>query len=131
MIDIVNKFPVEGKRWFNRKVNDPSLKEDFLEEEDLLVKKGRGVNRLSLPQPWEGLSLYFIKYITHGGREKIVFNYHFPLLNHLQHQQLINLPYFLLGNIRHMVPIVKTASHLKTCVTNHGLIKIIVPDSLS
>lgn len=122
---------MEGKRWFNRKVNDPSLKGDFLQEEELLVKKGRGIDRLSLTQPWADVSLYLIKYITWEGREKIVFNYHFPLLNHLQNLQLINLPYFLLGKIRHMVAVVKTTVHLETCVTNHGLIKLIVLDSLS
>lgn len=76
-------LPVEGKRWFNRKVNDPSLKGDFLQEEESLVKKGRGIDRLSLPQPWDDVSLYLIKYITCEGRATIVFNYNFPLLNHL------------------------------------------------
>jgi len=42
-------LPVEGKGWFNRKVNDPSLKGDFLQEEESLVKKGRGIDSLSLP----------------------------------------------------------------------------------
>lgn len=42
-------LPAEGKRWFNGKVNDPSLKGDFLQEEESLVKKGRGIDRLSLP----------------------------------------------------------------------------------
>jgi len=45
----VTTLPVEGKRWFNRKINDPSLKEDFLQGEEQLVKKGRGIDRLSLP----------------------------------------------------------------------------------
>eukprot|EP00253_Pinus_taeda_P008570 PITA_08570 len=39
-------LPIEGKRWFNKKVNDPSLKDDFLQAEEQLVKKGRGINRL-------------------------------------------------------------------------------------
>lgn len=30
VITQVKTLLVEGKRWFNRKVNDPSLKEDFL-----------------------------------------------------------------------------------------------------
>lgn len=34
VIPRVTTLPVEGKRWFNRKVNDPSLKEDFLQGEE-------------------------------------------------------------------------------------------------
>lgn len=49
VISYVTTFPTEGKRWFNRKINDPSLKEDFLQGEERLVKKGRGIHRLSLP----------------------------------------------------------------------------------
>lgn len=131
VIDRVTGFLTEGMRWFNRKVNDPSLKGDFLQEEESLVKKGMGIDRLSLPQPWADVSLYLIKYITCKGRATIVFNYHFPLLNHLRHQKLINLPYFLLGNIRHMATVVKTTVHPEMCVTNHGLIKFIVLNALS
>ena len=92
VISHVMTLPIEGKRWFNRKINDPSLKEDFFQGEEWLVTKGRGIDRLLLPQPWEDATLYLIKYITCEGREKIVFNYHFPLLNHAQHQQMIKLP---------------------------------------
>lgn len=122
---------MEGKMWFNRKVNDPSLKGDLLQEEELLVNKGMGIDRFSLPWPWDDVSLYLIKYITYEGRATIMFNYHFPFLNHLRHQHLINLPYFLLGNINHMVVTAKIAAHPETCVTNHGLIKLILLDDLS
>lgn len=127
----VTGLPVEGKRWINRKVNDPSLKGDFLQEEESLVKKRKGIDRLSLPQPWVDVALYLIKYITCEGRETIVFNYHFPLLNHLRHQQMINLPYLLMGNIRHMAAAMKKVVHPETCVTNHSLIKLIMLDALS
>ena len=82
----VTSLPIDGWRWFNRKINDPSLKEDFLEGKEKLEKKGRGIDRLSLPHPWEDVSLGLIKYITFEGRSKIVFNYHFPFLNHLRHK---------------------------------------------
>lgn len=82
----VTGLPVEGKRWFNKKVNDPSLKGDLLQEEESLIKKGRGIDIFSLPQPWADVSLYLIKYINCEGTTTIVFNYHFPLLNHLQRQ---------------------------------------------
>ena len=127
----VTKLSAEGQIWFNRKVNDPSLKEDFLEEEEKLEKKGRGVDRLLLPQPWADVTLGLIKYITCEGRSTIIFNYHFHLLNHLRHQNKINLPYLLLGNIKHMAAVVKTTTHPKACVTNHELIKFIVLDALS
>jgi len=127
----VTGLPVVGKRWFIRKVNDPSLKGDFLQERESLVKKGRGIDKLSLPKPWPDVALYLIKYITFEGRIKIVSNYNFPLQNHLWDQQLINLPYFMVGNIRHMVVAMKTTAHLEMCVTNHDLIKLIVVNALS
>lgn len=83
VISHVTTWPIEGKMWFNRKMNDPSLKEDFLQGEERLAKKGRGIDRLLLPQSWVDVTLYHIKYVTSEGREKIVFNYHFSLLNHL------------------------------------------------
>lgn len=83
-----------------------------------------------LPQPWGDVSLYIIKYITCEGQETIVFNYHFLVLNHLQHRQLVKLPYFLLENLKHMPVVVKVVSHLETCVTNHDLIKLIIMDAL-
>lgn len=79
-------LPVEGKRWFTRKVNDPSLKGDFLQESESLVKKGRGIDRLSLPQTWVDVSLFLIMYITCEGRATIVFIYHFSFFNHRYHQ---------------------------------------------
>ena len=60
VISWVTTFPLEGQRWFNRKINDPSLKEDFLEGEEKLEKKGRGIDKLSLPQPWEDVALGLI-----------------------------------------------------------------------
>lgn len=60
----VTGFLAEARRWFARKVNDPSLKGYFLQERESFVKKGRGIGRLSLPRPWADVSLYLIKYIT-------------------------------------------------------------------
>ena len=39
VVSQVTTFLAEGRRWFNRKVNDPSLKEDFLVGEEKLEKK--------------------------------------------------------------------------------------------
>ena len=83
VISRVTSLPVEGWRWFNRKINDPSLKEDFLVGENKLENKGRGIDKFSLPHPWEDVALGLIKYITCEGRSVIIFNYHFPLLKDL------------------------------------------------
>ena len=130
VISRVTSLPIKGWRWFNRKINDPSLKEDFLVGEEKLEKKGKGTDRMPLPHPWEDVALGLIKYITYEGRSMIVLNYHFPLLNHLRHHQRIKLPFYLLGNIKHMAVEVKTATHPEACVTNHGVIKLIVLDAL-
>ena len=107
------------------------MKEDFLKGEERLEKKGRGVDRLSLPQPWAYVTLGLINYITCEGRSIIIFNYHFHLLNNIRHQYKINLPFFLLGNIKHMAASIKTTTHPEACVTKYGLIKLIVLDALS
>ena len=51
----------EGKRWFNRKTNGLSLKAEFLQGEEQLVKKGRVIDRLSIPQSWNDVALFIIK----------------------------------------------------------------------
>lgn len=119
-----------GKWCFHRESNDPSLNAEFLQGEEQLKKNGKGIDKSSLPWPWGDVALYIIKYITYEGRETIMFNYHFSLLNHLRHRQLVNLPYFLLENIMHMFVAVNTNAYPETCVTNHGLIKLIVLDAL-
>lgn len=44
---------------------------------------------------------------------------------------MMNLPYFLLENIRHMVTAMKKIAHPENYITNHDLIKLIVLDTLS
>lgn len=58
----------------------------------------------------------------------IVFNYHFPLLSHIRHGKLVNFPYFLVENLRHMAAAVKASSHPKSYITIHRLINLIVTD---
>lgn len=64
VISRVTTLQTKRKRWFNQKFNDPAIKAEFLQGEEQLVKKGRRINHLSLPQPWHDVALFIIKYIT-------------------------------------------------------------------
>jgi hypothetical protein len=52
------------------------------------------------------------------------------LLSHLHHGQLLNIPYFLLESLKSMTGSVRHSKHPQTCITNHGLIKLLVIHAL-
>ena len=85
----------------------------------------------SLPRPWNQVAIFLKKYITCKGRYQTVYHSEFPLLSHLRHRALLNIPFSLLNDLHHMVGFVRTAKHPISSLTHHGLIKLIILRALA
>jgi hypothetical protein len=123
-------LPQLGVIWFSKKASILAAKVNFLRGEEQVKEKGKGIDRTSLPPPWKDVSYFVQRYITCEGRFTIVFNYHFMLLSHLHHGKFLNIPYFLLESMKLMASSVHQSKHPQACVSNHGLIKLLVIHAL-
>ena len=91
----------------------------------------RGITLHSLSRPWDQVAVFLKKYITCEGRYQTVYNSDLPLLSHLRHGILLNIPYYLLHDLRHMATFVQAAKHPFASLTHHGLIKLIILRTLA
>lgn len=96
----------------------------------MLQHNGHGIAQASLLPPWDTIALGIQKFLTCKGRCTILYHYHFRLLAHLRHGQLINIPYFLYGMLKQMASHIRRAKHPSSSVNHHGLIKLLVLCSL-
>ena len=76
--------------------------------------------------PWDQVAVFLKKYITCEGRYKMFYYSKFPLLSHLYHRALLNIPFYLFNDLHHMVGFVRIAKHPNSSLTHHGLIKLII-----
>ena len=100
--------------------------EEFLREGEHVQISKRGIVLQSLSRPWDQVAVFLNKYITCEGRYQVVYNAELPLLSHLRHGILLNIPYYLFHTLRHMAVFVQTAKHPHVSLTHHGLIKLII-----
>lgn len=63
----------------------------------MVVQNGYG--RSSLPKSYPIVSYFVIKYFTLVGHYTFVHGCDFPILNHIRHGEIINLPYFLFTSL--------------------------------
>ena len=70
------------------------------------------------------------KYFTCDGRFVMLYGYHFCFINHVRHDQLLNVPYFLYQTLLVMISKVREAKSPDNNISHHGLIKILVMNSL-
>ena len=54
-----------------------------------------------------------------------------PLLSHLRHRALLNIPFCLFNDLHRMVGFVRTTKHPNSSLTHHGLIKLIILQALA
>ena len=120
-----------GKAWFERRVPTMVAQEEFLREGEHVQSSKRGIALHSLPRPWDQVVVFLKKYITYEGRYQTVYNSELPLLSHLRHGILLNIPYYLLHDLCHMATFVQTAKHPHVSLTHHGLIKLIISRTLA
>jgi hypothetical protein len=130
-IEEVIGLPRTGTQWFCQKMPLPTAKTKFLEEGEEVQPRGRGTTLESLPHPWKQVAIFLKKYITCEGRYKVVYNHDFILLSHLHHGRLVNMPYYLLKTLQNMAHYARRERVPVTCITNHGLIKLLVDRALN
>ena len=120
-----------GKAWFERGVSTGIAREAFLREGEQVQSSKRGIALRSLPRPWDQVAVFLKKYITCEGRYQTVYNSKLPLLSHLRHGILLNIPYYLFHDLRHMATFFQTAKHPHVSLTHHGIIKLIILRTLA
>jgi len=124
-----------GVPWRKEDKGDSQIaKRKFFLEGEEPIEENNGVRRASLPYPWNKVSYQLIKYISCEGRYSVVYGYHFRLLEGLRfgaetlpHHSL-SIPYFLLQSLIGTSIKVQDGNYQQ--LANHGLIKIIIEDSL-
>ena len=97
-----------------------------MREGEHIQQSRRGIALQSLPGPWDQVAIFFKKYITYEGRYQTIYYSEFPLLSHLCHRDLLNIPFYLLNDLHHMAGFVRIDKHPNPSLTHHGLIKLII-----
>ena len=120
-----------GRSWFGRRTPNSTTVQDFLVASEQLRPSGWGIELQSLPRPWDQVVIFLKKYITCEGRYQSVYYYEFPLMSHLRHINLINVPFFLFKDLHHMAGFFRSAKHPYSSLTHHGLIKILILRALA
>ena len=98
----VTDHPQVGRAWFGRRTPNPTAVQDFLREGEHIQPSRRGIALQSLPHPWNQVAIFLKKYITCEGRYQMVYHSEFPLLSHLRHRALLNIPFYLVNDLHHM-----------------------------
>ena len=133
-IDMVTSLPV-GLPWSKEeKPLGQVAKKTFFQPNEHLVEDKNGINRTSIPYPWDEFSYQIIKYISYEGRYSIVYGYHFRLPHELRYgmdiskPQKLSIPYFLLQSLIDASIKLKAGSPYQ--LAHHGLIKLLVEEAL-
>ena len=81
---------------------------EFLVANEQARQEKRGIALQSLPHPWNEVVVFLKKYITCEGRYETVYFSEFPLLSHLRHRALLNIPFYLFKDLHHMAGFVRS-----------------------
>ena len=118
IITEVTGIPQVGRAWFGRRVPTTIALQDFLIEGEQDHTTIRGIALQSLLQPWNQVAIFLKKYITCEGRYQTIYNYELPLLSHLRHRMLLNIPYYLLNDLHHMAGFVQATKNPLASLTH-------------
>ena len=118
-------IPWHGMCWLTRKTCIETQIE-FLDQVEEVRMRGQGIDRESLPHPWEDVAYFFQKYITYERWFTVVYNFHFILLCHLHRGGSLNKPDYLLQFLKVMVDTTHHSKSLDSCVKHHRLIKLLM-----
>jgi hypothetical protein len=125
-IAAVSGLPTDGARIFSRKHIIRGAQQNFFLPEEQVIFKGRGIQLSSLPPPWPGVAKFIKHYLTCEGRYQVVYQHELLLLSHLRHNRHVNIPYYLLGCLRNMVPYCKKAKEPTLSLTHHRLCQLLI-----
>jgi hypothetical protein len=125
-IAAVSGLPTDGARIFSRKHIIRDAQQNFFLPEEQIIFKGRGIQLSSLPPPWPGVAKFIKHYLTCEGRYQVVYQHELLLLSHLRHNRHVNIPYYLLGCLRNMVPYCRKAKEPTLSLTHHRLCQLLI-----
>jgi hypothetical protein len=125
-IAAVSGLPTDGARIFSRKHIIRGAQQNFFLPEEQIIFKGRGIQLSSLPPPWPGVAKFIKHYLTCEGRYQVVYQHELLLLSHLRHNRHVNIPYYLLGCLRNMVPYCRKAKEPTLSLTHHRLCQLLI-----
>jgi hypothetical protein len=125
-IAAVSGLPTAGARIFSRKHIIRGAQQNFFLPEEEIIFKGRGIQLSSLPPPWPGVAKFIKHYLTCEGRYQVVYQHELLLLSHLRHNRHVNIPYYLLGCLRNMVPYCRKAKEPTLSLTHHRLVQLLI-----
>ena len=101
-------LPQQGERFFKTKQFEEKAWVPFLcRSRAGSVKWKKGVPRSWLIHPWDEVAYIIQKLLTYEGRFSIIHLYHIKLMQHLNGDYEINIPYFLLQILSKMAKAVK------------------------
>jgi hypothetical protein len=122
----VSSLPTDGARIFSRKHIIRGAQQNFFLPEERIIFKGRGVQLSSLPPPWPEVARFIKRYLTCEGRYQVVYQHELLLLSHLRHNRRVNIPYYLLGCLKNMVPYCQKAKDPTLSLTHHRLVQLLI-----
>jgi hypothetical protein len=93
--------------------------------------KGRGVRLSSFPPPWLEVAKFRKHYLTCKGQYQVVYQHDFVPLSHLQHDKLVNIPYYLLSFLKNMSHYYKKAKDPTLSLTHHRLVQLLIQKGFS
>lgn len=124
-------LPQTRERWFkNRLVQDQQWKQ-------ILKNPGmdtsiftKGIHVSYVKEEWTTLLLLVQNFFTCEGRFGVLYVYHAKVMMHFLGDD-INLPYFLLSNLKKMCAIVqRNPRNIEAHLYHHGLVKLLVEEQL-
>jgi len=108
-----------------------NAQQDFLLPGEQIEPKGRGVRLSSLPLPWPEVEKFVKHYLNSEGWYQVVYQHDFVLLSHLQHNRLVNIPYYFLGCLKNMLHYYKKDKDPTLSLTHHRLVQLLIQKGFS
>lgn len=102
----VTGIPKYSKRYLEWRIMLSSTRANFMFNDETMKGAEKEVQHTSFRKPWSDISLCIYKFLTCEGMCSFLYGYHFKLLNHLWHKQLIYILYFLLRSLQLMLKMV-------------------------
>jgi len=128
----VTEIPRGGQEWFKNFKFDMSPCKEFLKEAYVNEDLTKAVPRNYVKEHYALLLTCIQKYLTCEGRYNKVYSYHFKLLLHFTGKASIDIPFYLFRSLTKMCDKIqlKKDDECETSMFHHGLIKLLVLDSL-
>jgi hypothetical protein len=126
-------FPIDGERWFKKK--EIPEKTYAISSSLKIIKIQNGAREFLskwLKEEWRNTLPVVQKYITCEGRFATTYRYHMRFLLHLNGNNRMNLPFFLLKSLTKMANKIQThPKNAQYSLFHQGLIKVLVMQELN